>query len=127
MASDGEGSFDLPSARRHNMGASPAPPQPYHGQRTLWPLKRWRRLHHGKRLPRLDTDLPLERWHTHQEGKRALAHAQPPCIEQEVAQWWDKLVGGQVAPVAWPHVPPWHEPPLEEEGILMMDYMSERA
>jgi hypothetical protein len=36
----------------------------------------------------------------HQEGKRAQAHAQPPCTKQEATQCWNELASRQVATVA---------------------------
>jgi hypothetical protein len=36
----------------------------------------------------------------------------------------NKIAGGQATAAAWLREPPWYEPSLEEERILMMDYVS---
>jgi hypothetical protein len=36
----------------------------------------------------------------------------------------NKIAGGQAAAAAWQREPPWYEPSLEEERILIMDYVS---
>jgi hypothetical protein len=71
-----------------------------------------------------DTGLPFEQRCAHQEGQRAQAHARQPNVEQKVAQWRSKLTGRQAATVAQPRVSPRHEPALEAERVLMLDFAS---
>jgi hypothetical protein len=61
-------------------------------------------------MPRLDINLPLERW----------------CACQEAAQQRSELAGGQAAAVS-PREPLQHEPLATGERILMMDYATTGA
>jgi hypothetical protein len=80
MTSDREAGFDLPSPRRHCVGASPAPPQPYHGRRALQPLRLWRRFprgrwHRGRTSTSLSSDSTLIKRGS--EHKPTLSHPAP--------------------------------------------------
>jgi hypothetical protein len=50
-----------------------------------------------------------------------------PNAEQEAAQWRNKLASKQPAVVDQPHESPRHEPVLEAERILMVDFVSTQA
>jgi hypothetical protein len=111
MTSDEEGRIDLPPPRRHNTGAQPTlatttprPENPPTAQSTMTTPPR-------QATPQLDTDLPLERWRA--------------CRED--AQWQSELADRKEAATTYPREPPRHEPPVEEERILMMDYTATQA
>jgi hypothetical protein len=75
--SDGQGRIDLPSPRRDVAGASPAPPQLYHGRRALRPLKLQWLFHHGRqRHSQTPTSPSIDGKHvrTENEHKPMLSH-----------------------------------------------------
>jgi hypothetical protein len=55
------------------------------------------------------------------------AHAWHPTAEQEAAPRQSKLTGKQAATAVQPHALPRHEPTLEMERFLMMDFASTQA
>jgi hypothetical protein len=71
--------------------------------------------------------LPFEQWCARQEGQRAQARAWQPSAKQKAAQWWNKLVGKQTTTIAPSHESPWHEPLLEAERTLIVDFASTHA
>jgi hypothetical protein len=77
--------------------------------------------------PRPEMNLHIERHHACHGGHQAQAHARHPTTEQEAAPWRSKLIGKQVATTIQPHEQSWHEPTLEIERILMMDFVSTQA
>jgi hypothetical protein len=120
-ASSGEGGSGLPSPRRRGTGAPPAPvtTTPWmENAPTTWAITTVRP---WSAAPRPNTDLPSE------QGKQAQAHTQQPNAEQEAAPWRSKLTGKQVATMVPSHASPRHEPTLEAERILMVDFTSTQA
>jgi hypothetical protein len=55
------------------------------------------------------------------------ARARHPTTEHEAAQRRSKLAGKQAATAVQPHIPLRHEPTLETERILMMNFASTQA
>jgi hypothetical protein len=69
MASDGEGRIDLPSPSRRGMGASLAPITTISWSESTPTAQATMTIPSWQAMPRPDTDLPLDRWRAHQEGK----------------------------------------------------------
>jgi hypothetical protein len=78
---------------------------------TLWP----------------EIGLPFGQFHTHQGGHQAQARARQPTTEQQAARRRSHLTGKQPATAVQPHAPSRHEPTLEAERILMVEFTSAQA
>jgi hypothetical protein len=76
---------------------------------------------------RLETNLLVKQCHAHHGGQQAKARAQHPTTEQEAVPRQSKLADKQAATMVQPHAPPRHEPMLEMERILMVDFTSTQA
>jgi hypothetical protein len=105
MVSSGEGSLSHPSPRRCSARASLAP-----ATTTTWKKNTPATTTFPPRMvaPQPETNLPVERCHAHHEGQQTLAHVQHPPAEMGSA-------------------PPWHEPMLKTERILMVDFTFNQA
>jgi hypothetical protein len=101
-----EGGSDLPSPRRHGMGASPAP--------TIT-------------ISYLENTPTTQATTGHRPSFRAMtcsiggggrvqAHTRPPYAEKEAAQRRNELAGGQATVAAQTHEPPSHETSLGRRG-----------
>jgi hypothetical protein len=73
------------------------------------------------------TNFHLEWHHAHHEGQQAQTHARHPPAETRIAPRRSKLASGQATITVQPHMPPWHEPMLKTERILMVDFTATRA
>jgi hypothetical protein len=124
MESSGEGSFDLPSPKKHSAGASltRATTTPWMenapATQAMMTVPPW------TMAPWPESSLPFEQCHAHHRGQQARARARQPTAEQEATPQRSKLTGKQVATAIQPHVPPRREPTLELERILMVDFPS---
>jgi hypothetical protein len=67
------------------MGASPSPATTISWPESTPTTQATTTILPWQAMPQPDTDLLLERWCAHQEGKRAQAHVEPPSAAQEVA------------------------------------------
>jgi hypothetical protein len=63
------------------MGALPAPATTISWPESTLTAQTTTTILSQRATPRPDTNLPLERWCAHQEGKQTQAHAQPPSDE----------------------------------------------
>jgi hypothetical protein len=100
MASSGEAASGLPTPRRCDTGAPPAPITA-----TSW-LENAPATHAITTVPpraptpRPDIGLPFERWYTFWEGQRARAHAQQLNTKHGASQRQDRLTGKQATAAA---------------------------
>jgi hypothetical protein len=81
MTSDKEGRLILPSPRRHDMGPLPAPATTMSWLENTPTTQAMTTIPMWPAVSQLDINLPFKRLRAHQEGKRAQAHAQPPCVK----------------------------------------------
>jgi hypothetical protein len=75
MASSGEGGSGLPSPRRHEAGALPAPVTTTPWMENAPATEAMMTVPPWTAAPRPDTGLPIEQRRAHQEGQREQAHA----------------------------------------------------
>jgi hypothetical protein len=90
-----EGSFDLPSTRRRSAGAPLAL-----AVTTPWmenaPTTQAATMVPSRMVaPWLETNLLIERCHTHHRGQQVQACARHPTVEQEAVPWRSTLIGKQ--------------------------------
>jgi hypothetical protein len=124
MASSGEVSFSHPSLRWHNTGTLFPPATTITWKENAQPTMRFPP---RTAAPPLGTNHPFEWCHTHHEGQLARACARHPPIEPGLAPRQSRLTGRWTATAVQPDAQPRHEPMLEMERILMVDFSSTQA
>jgi hypothetical protein len=127
MAPSGEGSFNLPSQRRHDTGALLTPITTTPWKENVQAAQATTIVPPQTAAPRPETGFPFEQCHAHQGGQQAQVHAQQPTAEQEAAPWQSQLTSKQVTATVQSHMPPRREPALEVETVLMVDFTSTQA
>jgi hypothetical protein len=98
-ASRGEGSFDLPSPKRHSAGASLTPATTTPWMENASATQATTTVPPRKATPWSETSLPFERCHTHHARQQAQACTRQPIVEQEAAPRRSKITGKQATTV----------------------------
>jgi hypothetical protein len=127
MVSSREGDSSLTSLGRCGTGALPTPITTMPWMENAPAIQVMMMVPPWTAAPQPDTRLPFEQWCARQEGQRAQARSWQPSAKQKAAQWWNKLVGKQTTTKAPSHESPWHEPLLEAERTLIVDFASTHA
>jgi hypothetical protein len=76
---------------------------------------------------RPETNFPFMQHHAHLEGQQVQTCAWHPLTKPSSAPRRSKLTGKQATTAVQPNTPPRHEPTLEMERVLMVDYASTQA